>query len=148
MQNMLKECKVTRVLNATAAGATNVNTTGVDMSGFEGVLFVADFGALTATQVTKMKLQESSDNGVVDAWADITGSLTAAMADADSSKLLLCEDAKPRQRYVRAVVVRGTANAVIDAVVAIQYGARTKPLTQGSTVSAQTLVVGAAEGTA
>jgi hypothetical protein len=46
--NLSKTAKVVRVLDSVAAGTTAQNGSVVDMSGFEGVQFVALFGALTA----------------------------------------------------------------------------------------------------
>ena len=58
--NLSKYAKVTRVLNAVAAGVTNQNGSVIDMSGFEGVQFIALFGALTASQVTSLKVQQGN----------------------------------------------------------------------------------------
>lgn len=140
--------KITRVLNAVAAGTTNQNTSSVDMQGWDSVEFVLHMGALTATQVTKLKAQQSSDDASTDAFDDLAGSATAAAADADSGKLLRCEVVKPTKRYVRAVVLRGTENAVLNSVIAIQRRARRVPITQSTTVSAVKSVATPAEGTA
>jgi hypothetical protein len=141
-QAQQEQQKITRVLNAVAAGTTNQNTSSVDMTGWDSVEFVAHLGALTATQVTKLKAQTSSDDAAADAFADVSGGATAAAADADSGKLLRCEVIRPRERYARAVVVRGTENAVINSVIAIQRRGRRLPLTQSTTVSAVVSVNG------
>lgn len=140
--------KISRVLNAVAAGTTNQNTLSVDMANWESVEFVAAVGALTANQVTKIKLQQSSDNGSTDDFTDLEGSATAAFADANTNTLARCEVVKPRKRYVRAVVLRGTANAVIDSVIAIQRSPRNQAITQDTTVAVTKSVVSPAEGTA
>lgn len=132
MSDLLTDQLVTRVSNAVAAGTTAVNCTSIDMAGFDSVTFIAAMGTLTATQVTGMKLQESDDNS---SFSDVTSGATAAMADADSNKILVASYKRPAKRYVRAVLTRGTANAVIDAVFALQYRARSRPVTQSSTVS-------------
>lgn len=135
--------RVISVQNAAAAGSVNQNTTALDMSqngGYRGVRFIAHIGTLTASQVTKMKLQDSTDNGN---WSDVTGSETAAMADGDSNKMLVCDCYRPKNRYLRAVIERGTANAVIDSVVAELYDPIVEPTTQDTTVSASTTVVSA-----
>src|SRR5216683_4355068 len=119
MLNELNAGKRTRVVNATAAGVTAINGTGVDMQDFDNVIFECCMGALSATQVTSLKAQGSPDNAV---WTDITGAVTANANDADSNKILQLEVVRPQQRYVRCVVNRGTANAVIDSVVAVQKG--------------------------
>jgi hypothetical protein len=40
---------------------------------------------------------------------------------------------QPQERYVRCVVDRGTQNAVVDGIVAYQYGAKEGPTTHDST---------------
>jgi hypothetical protein len=100
------------------------------MDGFEGVMFLAAVGALTATQVTELKAQSAPDNST---FNDIAGSHVGPLADANSNCVLLLDIYRPQQRYVRPVVVRGTANAVIDGVFAIQYGAKVQPTTNDPT---------------
>lgn len=146
--DFLNACKRVAVLNATAAGTTDVNCTGVDTEGFDSVVFVAKFGALTATQVTTLKAQQSDDNGSSDDWSDIEGSQSAAMGDDDDNDIALLEVAKPGKRYVRCVVERGTENAVIESVVAELHAPEYEPVTQDATVVVTNRVVAAAEGTA
>lgn len=145
--NLSGDIKVTRVMNAVAAGTTDQNSSIVDMADYEGVLFLASFGALTATQVTQIKGQQGADSGLSDA-ADLAGTLVGPLADADGNKILGLDIYQPQERYVRCVVDRGTANAVIDGVIAIQYGPRKKPTTHDSTVKALELHISPAEGTA
>lgn len=137
MLDLLTHAVVTRVSNAAAAGATAINCTSVDMAGFDAVTFVASFGALTATQVTGLKLQHSDDNST---FTDVTSGATAALADGDGNKQLAATYKRPTKRYVRAVITRATANAVVDGVTAIQYRPRTLPTTQSSSVSASVSV--------
>lgn len=139
--------KITRALNAVAAGTTDQNGSIIDMQGFEGVLFIAAFGALTATQVTQIKAQQGADSGLSDA-ADLAGTLVGPLADADGNKCLVLDIFRPRERYVRCVVDRGTANAVIDGVLAIQYGAADQPTAHDTTVKAAEAHASPAEGTA
>jgi hypothetical protein len=148
MQNLLKDIKVTRVLNAVAAGTSSQNGSVLDMSGWDGVLFVAALGTLTATQVTGLKAQQGAQANLSDA-ADLAGTAVGPMADADSNKCLALDVYRPLERYVRCVVTRGTANAVIDGVMAIQYRGRKAPVTQDTTtIAASESHVSPAEGTA
>ena len=144
--NLLQNVKVTRVLNGVAAGTTNQNGTAVDMANYEGVIFIAAFGALTSTAVTGLKVQQGLLSDGSDG-ADLTGTAQAIADDADN-KLLAIDVYQPRERYVRPVVTRGTANAVIDGVIAIQYGPRKKPTSHDSTVAGSETHVSPAEGTA
>ena len=147
--NLSKDVKVTRVENAVAAGSADENGASVDMQNYEGVMFIAMLGTLSASQVTTMKAQQSSDDGSADAFTDITGSQTDAMADDDDNQCIILDVVKPRERYIRPVLERATANAVIDGIIAIQYGPLKKPTTHdATTVQTSKLVVSPAEGTA
>ena len=146
--NLSKGVKTTRVMNAVAAGVSDQNSSSVNMANFESVLFVAALGTLTAGQVTNMKAQQSDDDGVGDAWSDLLGTLTAAMDDGDSDKLIQLDIVKPRKQYVRAVLVRATQNAVIDGIVAYQYGPLKLPTTHDSSVQDTETHISPAEGTA
>lgn len=124
--------KTSFVLNNVAAGTSNQNTASVDMSGFDAVRFIAAIGALTSTQVTRLKVQGSTDNSN---FSDISGAATDNMADGNSNTLLIVDVPRSSYRYLRGVVVRGTANAVIDGVIAEQYRARSIPITQDASVA-------------
>ena len=125
---------INRLLTATAAGATPINGNVLDMQsppGFDSVCFIACLGTLTATQVTNLKAQQGNQANGSD-MADIPGAITANALDADSNKCLLLDVQKSliSKRYVRPVVNRVTANAAVDAVLAIQYKAHNHPITQ------------------
>ena len=151
MRSAQYEQKILRVMNAVAAGTTDQTTSVVDMTadgGWESAEFVAAFGTLTAGQVTKMKIQQSSDDGVADAYSDLAGSLTASLADGDSNKFIRYEVLAPEKAYLKAVLDRGTQNAVIDGVFVILRRGRKLPLTQSSTVAITKSINRSAEGTA
>jgi hypothetical protein len=119
--------RVLRPINATAAGTTDINGTGVDMTldgGYDGVLFIALYGTLTATQVTKLKAEHSADDST---YGAITGAACTALGDSDGNGVQMLDVYKPQKQYVRPVIDRGTANAVVDGVIAILYKGRTPP---------------------
>lgn len=145
--NLTKNVKVTRVMDAVAAGTTDQNSSEVDMKGFEGVMFIAAFGAIDATAVTSVKAQQGAVTGMGDA-ADLAGT-SISVADDDDNKVVVLDIYRPQERFVRCVIDRGTANAVIDGVIAIQYGPREKPTTHDATTVVGTEVhASPAEGTA
>ena len=78
-----------------------------------------------------MKLQQSSDDGAADAYSDIEGS-SVSVADDDDNQIVVHDIYRPQKRYLKVVVGRGTANAVIDGIVASLYGARKQPTTDDS----------------
>ena len=145
--DLVNNAKWTRVSNAVAAGTTDVNSTGVDMNGYDDVTFVVDFGAITATAVTSVKAQQSDDDAVADAYSDLEGT-SVSVADDDDAGIVVLQVHKPLKRYVRCVIDRGTENAVIDTAVAVQSMAHEEPVTQDSTVVGSEYHVSPAEGTA
>jgi hypothetical protein len=116
------------------------------MANYEGVVFIAALGRLTSGALTALKAQMGNESNLSDA-ADLAGS-AIAIADSDDNKLLVLDIHRPAERYVRAVVARGTADATIDGVIAIQSGPRVLPVTQDSTVAGIETHVSPAEGTA
>lgn len=142
---LINEVKVTRVKNAVTAGTTDVTCTTLDMAGWDGVLFLALLGDVTATSVLQFKIYTGSDSGgsgaALPTGGTATTAFTAGASDADN--LILLGDAfRPQARYVTGVLLRGTANAVVDGIVAIQYRGRTEVVTQSSSVLAQALSCG------
>ena len=145
--NLGTQTKMVRVSNAVAAGTTDVNSTGVDTQGYEGVMFQILFGAITATAVTNVHAEQSSDDGASDAYADLAGT-SVTVNDDDDNQIAWLDINRPRERYVRCVVDRGTANAVIDGIVAILYNPAKQPTTHdSSTVLGGEVHASPAEGT-
>ncbi len=136
-----------RVINATAAGTSTITSTAIDMQGFDRLSIIALFGTLTSTTVTSIKLQQSDDDGASDAYDDLAGS-ALSIPDTDSNKMLQSDLIRPTKRYVKVVVTRGTANAVIDGVVVIKHGAMKVPTSKHSTMSGTEINNAPAEGTA
>jgi hypothetical protein len=147
--NFVNSSKRTRVINSTAAGTNNVNGTVIDMQDFDSVVFEVLFGALTATQVTETKIQGGNLANGSD-MTDLAATHCGPLGDSQSNFMLVTDVVKPAGfRYLRVVVVRGTANAAIDGAVAVQYNAHKAPQTDdASTVSAQLTVVSPIAGTA
>ena len=63
--------------------------------------------ALTLGGYTNMqiKLQESSDDGVGDAWADVTGATSTAITTVPASEVLTIAAGTTIERYTRALLV-------------------------------------------
>jgi hypothetical protein len=112
---------------------------------FGAVRYVAILGALTATQVTTLKIQGSNDNST---WVDLAGTHAGPAADGDSGKTLVSDCYRPGYSYVRPALVRGTANAVVQAVIGEFYLPQIEPVTPDSTNSATTIQAYAQAGTA
>ncbi len=117
--NLSKNVKITRVKVAQAAGTSDITSDAVDMAGFDSVLFLVHFGAITSGAVTSIKAQQDTSSGMSGA-ADLTGT-SVTVADTDDNKIFGIDIHAPRERYVQCVVDRGTQNAVVDSITAIQY---------------------------
>lgn len=129
MQDMLNErVKITQVVDATAgaAGATDIESDSVDMNGYEGVMFVAVMGAITAGAVTSMEAHQSGDDFSADDEA-LAGTKIAIAAD-DDGQVFVLDVLRPLDRYVKLHIDRATQNAVVQTVLAIQYDPRDKPI--------------------
>ena len=115
------------------------------MQGFEAVQFIVTFGTITATAVTSCKLATSSDDS---SFNDLAGT-AITVADSDDNQAVVLDLIRPQERYIRCTVDRGTANAVIDGIVAVQYLAHREPVTHDtSTVVGSEVHASPAEGTA
>ena len=146
---MYESIKVTQAITPTAgaAGATAINGAIIDMQGYDELLVIVTFGAITANGVQSVKLQQGAAANMSDA-ADLLAS-GSTVADSDDEKLVVKRLYRPTERYVRVVVPRATQNSVVAAAEYIQFAARKVPVpSQGSTVLAFTNHVSPAEGTA
>lgn len=147
--NLSAKSKITRHNNAVAAGTSDITpTNGIDMANFEGCLFMVPFGTITASAVTSIKVQQSSDDGDADAYADLLGT-GVTVEDDDDNQIFWIDVYRPRERYLKLIVDRATQNAVVDGIIAIQYGPKKLPTTHDSTtVGGGELHASPAEGTA
>lgn len=143
MLSLLKDCKITRIENSATAATSDLDSDVLDMSGYDGVLFVAALGDVTSGSVLELQVfgntadSTSSPTPVELTADDVT--YTAAASDADN-KLMIADVIRPAYRYVFARLKRGTQNAVVDGLFAIQYRSRSVPVTQGSTVLDSALI--------
>lgn len=146
-RQLMSSAKIVRVMNGAAAGTTDVLTSSaIDTSGYSSVTIVAAVGTLTSGAVTTLKLQQSSDDAGADDYSDILGS-SQAWADDDDNQQIIAEVHRPGKRYIKALITRATANAVVDGIWAILYNANQTPSADTSTASTEVHVT-PAEGTA
>jgi hypothetical protein len=142
--NFLSNCVVTKVADHTTAGTTDVETSILDMAGFEWIAFITSFG--TAAVDNLIKVQQDDLNGA-GGMADLlgTGLISGASPSNEDVKV---EVYRPTKRYVRAVVVVDTSSTV-ESVYAIRGGARNLPVTNSTSgTDVHEITVSPAEGTA
>lgn len=142
--NLSNGIKITKLAAATATGTTAINGTALDMTGFEGVLFIAAIATANAGNFLKAQIGAVADGS--DA-ADLAGTKVVATADGQTVWLDVYR-ADPNQKYIRPVVVRGVTT-VVGEIYALQYESR-KQVQNNNVVGTiiGKLVVGPYEGTA
>ena len=136
--SLLKNVKVAYVAGAAAAAQTEVLSSVLDMSGYDGVMFIALLGDVTATSVLTLTAKgntASSTSSPTPVTQKATAAFTAGASDADSTALVV-DVYDPAMRYAFASLTRTTANAVVNGIVAIQYTAEYRPTAQDATVIA------------
>lgn len=142
--NLIKSTKITVANTGAAAGQTEVDTSVLDMSGWDGVMFIASLGTVTDNSVLTLTVKGNTANSVT-LPAPITQKATAAFtASASSNTALVVEVAKPVLRYVFAALTRTAQNAVVNNIIAIQYIGKEQPTTQDATVIASAFGLGVA----
>lgn len=135
-----EQVKLTKVADHATAATSAINSDGVDMAGFDNVLFITSFG--TAAANNTVNAAQSSDNST---FADLEGtSVASGTSDEDVYVDVKC----PSDRYVRLEVARGTSSTC-ESIWAIQYGARSMAVdnTTSGTITGEAHV-SPAEGTA
>ncbi len=137
--------KLQRVSNAVAAGTSAINSTGVDMTGYDGVTFLVGFGAITSAAVTSFNAAQGDTLG--GAYVDLTGT-AQSVADDDDNQIWALTIHRPGDRFVRCEVARATQNAVLDFIVAVRYRGDHPVTHDATTVGGTELHISPIEGTA
>lgn len=141
--NLLSRTKVIESSPYTTAGTSDVTGVAIDMAGYEGVMFIANFG--TAAADNTILLHQSSDDASADAYTEVLGTQVGVGA---SDEIVVLDVYRPRERYVKCIAERGTSST-LEGVIAIQYGPRSLPVdnTVAGTIHAEQHA-SPAEGTA
>ncbi len=136
MAGLLRNANIVRISagGAGSASATPTKATILDMSGYQSVMFIAEFGNVLDTSVVSLKagVSDTNDTATMTLLNDFpTGTAGASTYD---DKLVILDVPKVDKRYIEAQVFHVTADAPFDSVLAIQYNPTNVPVTQGSTV--------------
>jgi len=145
MPGLLNSIDIEVVEPAAALGTTLLTSDAVDMSGYDGCLFVALVADILDTSVLTLTAQHDDNSSFTSATAESTTAAATSAGDDDlNNKLLLLDYVKPTERYVRCTLARATANAAIGGILAIKYRGAKPPITQtdAAAVAASVEVVG------
>jgi len=145
MHQITRNVQIIPVSSAHTDGTTMVTTTILDMSGWEGVAWLAYFGALTTAATNFIKAQQDTASGMGTA-ADLLA--TAVYVNDQDDSAVLLDLYRPTERYVRCVIARSATAQAIQSVIAIKYRGGTQPITQSTKVYSAEYFVSPAEGAA
>lgn len=147
MLDLLKDVKIVRVKNAVAAGQDDTQDGNViDLVGYDGICFVASFGAITTGAVTDIRVQESDAVAMGDA-VDLAGT-KVSIADGQDNGVVALNIYRPLKRYIRLRITRATEDAVIDGVIALLYNGKKLPVVVDATLVNSVSVISPIAGTA
>lgn len=112
--------KITKVADHTAAGTTTIESSSIDMLGFDGVVFLTSYGTAAANNTATVEHSDASGSG----FAATVALKTSGTSDED----VAVDVQVPQKRYVRLSAARGTSST-LESVWAIQYRGRSVPQT-------------------
>jgi hypothetical protein len=146
--NLSKNVKIMEVgAPVSAANNTDDNSDRIDMSGWEGVVFICPVTDCVDGGVATLKVEQNtadSDTGMA-ALSGASAAATSAANDDLNNKLLIVDVYKPRERYVQAVRTSATQNIAFGSVIAILYSGKLAPVTADASVLTATLAVSPSE---
>lgn len=121
----LSDCvKITKVADHSSAATSAVNSTGVDMTGYDGVLFITSFGTAAADNTVNLAQSET----ISGSYDDLLGtSVTSGTSDEDVFIDMTGGLADTTHPFVRLEAARGTSST-LESIWAIQYKARALPI--------------------
>lgn len=118
--NLIKNAKITKVIAASSVSDTAaVNGTVLDMANFNSVLFITSgFWTSGAGHLMKAQKCASTTGG---SPVDLSG---ASVTNLNGLGAMYLNVAKPRDRYIRPVLIKAAAGSARNDVWAIRYNGR------------------------
>ncbi len=127
-----------------ASSSIDSNSDRLDMSGWDGVVFIVPITDSAATGVAKLEAQGNSIDSDTGMTALTGGSATdtCVVNDDLNNKLLIVDVFHPLLRYIQGTLTSATANIAYGNMIAIKYRGRKFPITEDATVLDSASVVG------
>lgn len=124
---------ISQALAPVSASSGAQNGVAIDTMDYEGVCFILEVGAMTATGTLDMKIQRAIASAF-GSPVDVAGAaLAQILAASGGSKTYIIDVRNPIMQYLRCVLTPATAASVFG-VTAIGYGKRgTRPATVAAT---------------
>lgn len=118
--NLSKNVKITKLIATTTAGTTTLTGT-VDMSGYDGVLFVGSMGTADVTNGAK------AGGGAASNGSDAQDYAGSKILSDGTGKSFALDVYRPTDRYVTVSQIRAVSTTS-DGVWAIQYQSNSGPI--------------------
>lgn len=148
MTSLVKNVDI-REVNAPVSAANNTddNSDILDMSGYDGVVFIVPIEDSVSGGVATLKVEQNTANSDSGMAAVSGGVATATSASNDdlNGKLLVVDVYRPRERYVQGVLTSATQNIAFGTTIAILYKGSKMPISEHSTIADQAVVASPAE---
>lgn len=146
---LVKNVKVDQVLGYYAAAQTTRKSDVIDMAGYEGCMFIFEFGTLLETGTIACDINGNTTNatGGTKLAGGATYTVTAAGALLGKSAIVvdIFQPEPTTSRYIEAMITLGVANTLITGITAIRYQGKYKPeLTTGLLASSSAVSPAAA----
>ena len=140
--NLLKNVKIDQILGYFEAGTTAKTTEIIDMSGYDGALFIAEFGTILENGTINVQVLQdtASGGGTMTAVAGTAAHTVTAANAALSLSALVVDIYKPLERYLEATLTPAVENAVILGVTVIRYKGKMGPDANGDLLKGTQLV--------
>jgi hypothetical protein len=114
-----------------ANGGFQTASTGIDTSGYGGVMFIATVYGSTISGIHAGFAPNSS--AAVTGWTDFSTNAGIFTATSSGVQTLVLDLVKPVQRYVNATVFVGTSSGFINSLTAVLYSPDKAPVAAYST---------------
>jgi hypothetical protein len=114
---------------AYASGTSSRTGTVIDMSGWDGALFIVVNATIAGSAVGDMHLVAGTTSSLTDSTDDVEGSAVAIIAG-ESDTIKVIDYYKPVYRYATAVITKDASHAQAESVIAIQYNGSKLPVAE------------------
>lgn len=150
--NLLRNINVIKATTAHMTAAATALSKAIDMSGYEGCIFIAVGSTLLAATTgstagnTKTQLYVKSSTAAAGTYVRNLGyaASSSGLAAGVNKRLLVLDVYKPTDRYLKAMLKGSSAANYIDGIIAIQYGPKrpgSSALQNSTTVTGSTVYV-------
>lgn len=121
IKNASTNYKLTKVADYSSANTSAIESSIVDMEGFESVWFFTDVNVADAGNFIKAQQDDASN---MSSAADLLGT---AVIVTGADEAVGIDLVKPEKRYVRAVVIRAGSSTTAGPIWALQYNGAFAP---------------------